>query len=292
MKILRNTIRGETVREAYKFKLLKEEIATLQLFNHQNIIRVHDVKHNSTMYWPNSKKKKQTTFIALELAEYGELFDFISLTGKFPETIARALFRQLLEGLFACYQHGVTHRDLKPENILVGRDFKLKIADFGFSTFLNKHKDDKNVQLGKLQTQAGTESYMAPEIHLGLDYNGATVDLFSAAIILFVMVTGCPPFEYAKPADDFYKCLCTNKHKTFWESHLQDCDLSPEFIDLMNTMLAFDPNQRLSIGEIIKHPWMQKPVPSDSDTRKELERRWELIKAQQELDNQRDLQQE
>jgi len=169
--------------------------------------------------------------------------------------MARALFRQMLEGLFACYQRGVTHRDLKPENILVGNGYKLKLADFGFSTFLNKYKHDPN-KVGKLSTQVGTESYMAPEIHLGLDYNGATVDLFSAAIILFVMVTGAPPFEFATPQDDFYKCICTNKHKTFWISHLQDCNMSKEFISLMNTMLAFDPNQRLSIGEIIQHPWM------------------------------------
>jgi serine/threonine protein kinase len=72
---------------------------------------------------------------------------------------------------------------------------------------------------GKLKTYLGTESYMAPEIHLGIQYNGAAVDLFAASIILFIMVSGIPAFDYAKPNDDFYKCLCTNKHQTFWDYH-------------------------------------------------------------------------
>ena len=53
---------------------------------------------------------------------------------------------------------------------------------------------------------------MAPEMHLKIGYNGASVDLFAAAIILFIMVTGSPAFENARPNDDFYKTLCTNKH--------------------------------------------------------------------------------
>ena len=60
---------------------------------------------------------------------------------------------------------------------------------------------------------------MAPEIHLQIQYNGAAVDLFAASIILFIMVSGIPAFDYAKPNDDFYKCLCTNKHETFWNYH-------------------------------------------------------------------------
>ena len=70
----------------------------------------------------------------------------------------------------------------------------LKVADFGFSSCLKGKKGE-----GKLKTYLGTESYMAPEIHLRIDYNGGVVDLFAAAIILFVMVSGTPPFDQAKP---------------------------------------------------------------------------------------------
>jgi len=174
------------------------------------------------------------------LAEHGELFDFVARTGKFSEPLARHLFQQILQALFACYQKGIAHRDLKPENLLIGNGYKLLLADFGFSSLLSKHKNKKGM-LGKLNTYLGTEAYMAPEIHLRLDYNGTSVDLFAAAIILFVMVSGAPPFEEAKPSDNFYKWLCTNKYSEFWDTHKSTCNYSNEFIDLMNAMLAFDP---------------------------------------------------
>jgi serine/threonine protein kinase len=63
---------------------------------------------------------------------------------------------------------------------------------------------------------------MAPEIHLKIGYNGTSVDLFAASVILFIMCAGNPAFEFATPKDDFYKTLCTNKHKHFWMSHLQN----------------------------------------------------------------------
>ena len=105
---------------------------------------------------------------------------------------------------------------------------------------------------------------MAPEIHLKMPYNGPTIDLFAAAIILFIMYTGTPPFSRADPRDDFYKFICTNQHEGFWKSHLKHKP-SPQFFsenfkNLMNSMLAFDPTQRLSLSEIKAHPWFNGPV--------------------------------
>jgi len=102
---------------------------------------------------------------------------------------------------------------LKPENLLFDKDYNLKLADFGFSAFLGKN------ETGKLKSFVGTEVYMAPEIHLNIPYNGTAVDMFAAGIILFIMKCGTPAFTLAQPKDDYYKLLCTNKHKKFWESH-------------------------------------------------------------------------
>jgi serine/threonine protein kinase len=76
------------------------------------------VKANSISVSPSGKKKR-ITYIALELARKGELFDFIAQTGKFSEETARYFFKQILEGIHFCYKNGIAHRDLKPENILL-----------------------------------------------------------------------------------------------------------------------------------------------------------------------------
>lgn len=80
---------------------------------------------------------------------------------------------------------GVCHRDLKPENLMLDANYNLKVADFGFAAPISG-RDGKS---GKLHTQLGTASYMAPEIHLGKPYEGGAVDVLATGIILFVMMT-------------------------------------------------------------------------------------------------------
>ena len=116
-----------------------------------------------------------------------------------------------------CYLHtkGFTHRDLKPENILLDSNFDLKIVDFGFCCPLNG-RDGK----GFNSSYVGTPGYMAPEIIERKDYKGEDVDLFAAAVILFIMASGSPPFmKWADRKDDFYRLICDNKTDRFWAAH-------------------------------------------------------------------------
>lgn len=139
----------------------------------------------------NTKKgSKEVNFIVLELAGGGELFDFIALGGRFSEPIARLYSMQLCTALNFMHSSGVCHRDLKPENLMLDQNYNLKVADFGFAAPI-AGRDGK----GKLKTQLGTASYMAPEIHMGKPYEGASVDVLASGIIIFVMLTQRPPFN-------------------------------------------------------------------------------------------------
>ena len=96
------------------------------------------------------------------------------------------------------HQKNIAHRDLKPENLLFDDKYNLRIADFGFA---------KKLDGGLTKTVLGTESYMAPEIHLKQPYSGTSIDLFASAIILFIMYVGTPPFSKAHSSDPYYKLL-------------------------------------------------------------------------------------
>ncbi len=78
---------------------------------------------------------------------------------------------------------------MKIENILLDKDYQLKIADFGLST--NKQGIHG---LGVLFSRVGTRNYMAPEVLEKRPYRGTSVDIFSAGVVLFTMMTGGMPY--------------------------------------------------------------------------------------------------
>jgi len=233
-------------------KNLQKEIAVMSSLSHPNIVNLIEFIESAEYVKKNGLKYKVLA-IVMELVPGGELFEYVADSGRFSETVARTYFHQLVETLEYCHNQGITHRDLKPENLLFDENFNLKVADFGFATLISGNNGD-----GQLFTILGTPSYMAPEIHLKQPYSGPAVDLFACAIILFIMLSGTPPFAQAEPKDPHYKLLCINRHETFWSAHSRGKPAgfyTTEFKHLMNSMLALDPSQRLSLAEVKAHPW-------------------------------------
>ena len=110
-----------------------------------------------------------------------------------------------MAGIGYLHAAGFSHRDLKPENLLLDDNFNLKIADFGFAELIEGSNGD-----GIIKGKLGTAGYMAPEIHLDEPYNGKSVDLFAAGIILFTFLTKRVPFMRAHPSDPHYYHLITD----------------------------------------------------------------------------------
>ena len=103
---------------------------------------------------------------------------------------------------------------MKPENLLLDEEYNLKVADFGLCGPINGRDGS-----GLLKTQCGTETYMAPELHMGKSYTGEGVDLFAAAAILFTLLTARPPFERATVNDSLYKFIAADRACIFWNFH-------------------------------------------------------------------------
>lgn len=173
---------------------------------------------------------------------------------------------------------------MKPENLLLDHQYTLKIADFGFAAPVEGRDGS-----GNLFTKLGTLNYMAPEIHLKQPYNGPSIDLFAASIILFIMVAQHPPFTTAQPQDPFYRCIAANRADIFWRTHCKskqggEAFFTDDFKDLVQSMLQLDPAHRPSILEISAHKWMQGPTPTQEEVFAEFEKRNKMVKDNIELE--------
>lgn len=242
------------------FDMFYNEINTLKKMNHKNILRLIDYSDKEV-----ATKKDGTTlnvaFTALEYAEGGELFDYVAETGKFSAKEARFFFHQLIDALEYIHNKGYAHRDIKPENILLDKNFNVKLADFGFAT-----KDEI------CHTRKGTFGYMAPEVLANEEYNGQVEDLFSSAVILFILLTQHPPFIRAEPGDRYYKKILKGEWDQFWEIHADE-NLPESFIDMFSKMIAPNPEDRLTMKEVKNHEWYNGPVAKPEEIIKKFSER-------------------
>lgn len=178
------------------------------------------------------------------------------MLGGLGEDNGRYFFKQLLDSIDYMQQQGISHRDLKLENILVDPNFTLKVADFGFATFNRS---------SKLSSYRGTFTYMAPEIKEGKKYDGVKVDLFSSAVILFILIRGIFPFREARVEESFYSHIVNKDFEGYW-AKVQSESLSPECKDLLQKLFSYKSEERPTLAEVRAHPWMTKAATvSDED---------------------------
>jgi len=213
---------------------IKREICSLKLIKHPNVVRLYEILA--------SKKK---IYIVLEFVAGGELMDKILYSGKLEESEARKYFQQLIDAVGYCHSRGVYHRDLKPENILLDAKGNVKISDFGLSALPEQISAD-----GLLHTTCGSPSYVAPEVIADRGYDGATADVWSSGVILFLLLTGWLPFEDRNLAV-LYQKICKSEFKCpKW--------LSAGAGKLLKRILDPNPKTRITIAEIVKDEWFKQ----------------------------------
>ena len=193
-------------------------------------------------------------YIVFEYMENGDLFDYIEILKQgFPEEIAKNIFIQVLHAIQDCKRAGIVHNDIKTENILITNDFKVKLSDFGFAK--------QNIDNKLLFDWNGTDIYCSPEIryYATKGYDGYKNDIFSLGVFLFILTVGSFPYSSSRFTDIHYKCLAKEDYSSFWK-HFDDVNISPECKDLINSMMCFNPNKRISLENILEHKWLSNCI--------------------------------
>ncbi|CDW89341.1 protein kinase domain containing protein [Stylonychia lemnae] len=268
-----------------RVNVIQNEAKLLSTIQHERIVNIIDYFPRQVVQKTDGTQYEVVCVIISEIADGGELFFYVKNSGAFKERHARHLFRQMLEGLHFLHKQGFCHRDLKPDNILLTENFDVKIADFGFAGPMAGRQNE-----GYLTTTLGTVPYQAPEINLRQTYKGEDVDVFSLGIILFIMVTGLPPFKVADDSDFFYRQIIHGKMAEYWDYFKSQVKLnggsefSENFMDLIQRMLEFIPDQRIKLDQIFEHNWVKSSdYPYPDEIRQELARR----KAKNSLEEQK-----
>eukprot|EP00581_Thalassiosira_minuscula_P015092 CAMPEP_0183735360 /NCGR_PEP_ID=MMETSP0737-20130205/46407_1 /TAXON_ID=385413 /ORGANISM="Thalassiosira miniscula, Strain CCMP1093" /LENGTH=540 /DNA_ID=CAMNT_0025969081 /DNA_START=153 /DNA_END=1772 /DNA_ORIENTATION=+ len=185
----------------------------------------------------------------------GELFDVLEKKNRFSEVEARYWMRQILKGLSVLKKAGVSHRDLSLENLLV-HDGQVLVIDMGMCLrvpYMENHPT-KQRYLILPQGVCGKWHYMSPEVCKNqLPFDGPAVDLWAAGVILFLMLTGFPPWERPMLTDERFKYMSNGylvQMLTEWQ-----VGLSADAMDLLQRMFWLDPTDRLSLEQVCAHPW-------------------------------------
>ena len=184
---------------------------------------------------------QKRVFLILEYAARGELYKELQRCRHFSERRSATYIAQLARALLYCHKKHVIHRDIKPENLLVGLRGELKIADFGWSV---------HAPGARRNTLCGTLDYLPPEMVEGKAHD-ALVDVWSLGVLCYEFLFGGPPFEAPGHNETYKRILKVDLH--FPSAPV----VSDGAKDLIMGLLRKEPSQRLSLEQVLKHPWIE-----------------------------------
>ncbi|KAL5290478.1 BRSK1 family protein [Megaselia abdita] len=227
-KVAIKIINREKLSESVLMKV-EREIAIMKLIDHPHVLGLSDVYEN-----------KKYLYLILEHVSGGELFDYLVRKGRLTPKEARKFFRQIISALDFCHSHSICHRDLKPENLLLDEKNNIKIADFGMASLQPAGS--------MLETSCGSPHYACPEVIRGEKYDGRKADVWSCGVILYALLVGALPFD----DDNLRQLLEKVKRGVFHIPHF----VPPDCQSLLRGMIEVNPDRRLTLSEINRHPWV------------------------------------
>jgi serine/threonine protein kinase len=215
------TIRKDHVVKNNKVRHTLAERNIMQKIQHPFVMRLHySFQTNGKLY------------MVMDYLNGGDIFYHLSVSRRFSEDRARFYAAEVLMALECLHEHSFIYRDLKPENVLTDADGHVRLTDFG----LSKESYEEGQQMN---TFVGTTEYLAPEVLKQKGY-GKEVDWWSLGVLVFEMLTGCPPFYHKNRQMTFRMILSAELNVPDW--------LSPSAKALVRELLVREPTQRLGHG--------------------------------------------
>lgn len=226
------------------------ELKALQELDHPHIVEVIEYFDDVTNF-----------FLVMELCTGPDVFTYVlermdspDGDGFVPEAEIAVVLRQCLKSVLCCHAHGFVHRDLNAKNFMItGEDRTVKLIDFGLATRFHGYlPKEQFIEI------VGTSHYMAPEMILDGKYSPA-VDIWSLGVLLYVCLTGL----MLLPKDDERKKHLLGKkgyidRKLDKCSQLQKRSCSEQARSLLQSMLRYEPSQRITASEALSHPFILK----------------------------------
>nr|XP_048299993.1 testis-specific serine/threonine-protein kinase 4 isoform X2 [Myodes glareolus] len=231
----------------YLNKFLPREIQVMKVLRHKYLINFYQAIETTSR-----------VYIILELAQGGDVLEWIQRYGACSETLAGKWFSQMALGIAYLHSKGIVHRDLKLENLLLDKRENVKISDFGFAKMVPSSQPVRSSssyrQMNGLshlsQTYCGSFAYACPEILLGLPYNPFLSDTWSMGVILYTLVVAHLPFDDT----NLKKLLRETQKEVAFPSSI---NISQECKNLIFQMLR-QATKRATILDVLKDPWMLK----------------------------------
>ncbi|XP_077051922.1 serine/threonine-protein kinase DCLK3 [Siphateles boraxobius] len=217
--------------------MIQNEISLLRSLEHPRLIQLFRSHHTDTH-----------VYLLMELVTGGDLFDAITQSGRFTEPRAACMITDISQALEYIHNKSIAHRDIKPENLLVQRhgngSLNLKLADFGLAMVVTE----------PVFTVCGTPTYVAPEILAETGY-GVGVDVWAMGVILFVLLSGFPPFRSPdRNQEELFRLIQKGEVRflsPYWDN------VSEGAKALVRALLEVNPNRRLTASETLQRDWLQ-----------------------------------
>ena len=230
-KVAIKILEKNKIKNQKDLERIEKEIKYLKMLNHPNIVKIYEIIEDENNF-----------YISMEYVPGGELFNYIVKNKRLTDSESSFFYSQIIHIIQEIHKHKICHRDLKPENLLLSQNKTIKLIDFGLS---NEYQDF-------LDTPCGSPCYASPEVIRGKKYSGLGIDLWASGIILFSMLCGYLPFDDKNNDELFKKILKCNVEFPKKKNVI----ISEDAKDLIRKILQPEPSKRITLEEILKHPFL------------------------------------